>query len=200
MVELALNGWHCEGIDASPDVLQKAKRYVEEVQYFSGQPLPVKFQEGDFVHHQSVSTYDLVFHVGVIEHFLDEAERAHVLQKMWAATKSGGYTVSVVPSGTHPLREKMKRLHLGGYLVPEIDYTDERMQNELQMLTGATCTVLPHNIFGYLLIDSGPWWLRAAKRIYYYAFQLVPVKWLPRVFAFRHAGTLIGIAKKPVSA
>lgn len=101
-----------------------------------------------------VSRYDLVFNVGVIEHYLKESERREFLRRKLALCKSGGYIVSVVPSGVHPYREEQKQEGWGGYNVPEVDYSPELLATEMREVGAQRVMVLPHNAFGYLLTRS----------------------------------------------
>ena len=135
--------------------------------------------------------FDLVYQVGVIEHFLDEGERLKALQKMFEITGFGGFVLSIVPSGMHPLRQLMKEKNLGGYDIPEIDYTPELMVEELEKCGGRNIRVLPHNLGGYLRMRPGLFY-----KIIFYLLQLIPLDWLPRNIAFRHCGSFIGIAQK----
>jgi SAM-dependent methyltransferase len=197
LVPFAANGWRCIGIDLSPEFLARAEAYRAEVSAACGRELPLELVQGDFFEYAAPRAFDLVFHVGVIEHLLDERERLSALGKMRDMTLSGGFIVSVVPSGMHPLRERSREEGIGGYNIPEIDYTPERMLAEFQELGLRDVRVYPHNVFGYLVIDTGNVLVRAVRRMLFTAFQLVPVGWLPRAFAFRHAYSLIGIAQKP---
>lgn len=194
---LSRRGWKVTGIDCIGAVLKEAERFFEESRKVSGLPLAAKFIEGDFMEFTTAEKFDLVFHNGVLEHFLDDNERMEAIKRMFNITKPGGYVVSMIPSGMHPLREKFKREGLGGYGVPEIDYTDAIMAEEFKKMGVREMTILPHNIFGYLLADTGGTFSRLAKKIFYYAFQLIPSELLSRRFAFDHCGSLIGVAQKP---
>lgn len=198
LIPFALNGAKCVGLDFSPEVLKRAQAYVDEVEKVCGEKLNIKLLEGDFLNCQPPdhNSYDIVFHSGVIEHFLDDAERLTFVKNMFALARPGGYVVSIVPSGTHPLRERMKNLKLGGYGIPEIDYNPKNMSEELKKCGGKNIVILPHNIFGYLLIDNTGGLKKKIQKVAFYFFQLVPISLLPYEFAVRHAGTLIGIACK----
>ena len=74
--------------------------------------------------------------------FLDDKERINVLKKMFLMTKKNGYIVSIVPSGMHVFRKKMKEFNLGGYIIPEIDYTDVLMFKEMKMCGGEEIVIL----------------------------------------------------------
>ena len=199
LIPFALNGFRCVGIDVSPEVLDRARQYIQEVSSLCGAELPIELISGDFLEYQAPGgLYDLVFHVGVIEHFLDDEERQRTLQKMFALAKPGGYVVSMVPSGMHPIRQKMKKLGLGGYGIAEIDYTPEIMAREFKACGSADYMALPHNVFGYLLIDDAKGLVKLGQKLLYYVVQIIPPRFLPYDFAVRHASTLIGIAKKPL--
>src|SRR3989344_2276405 len=117
LIPFALNGAKCAGLDFSPEVLKRAQAYTDEVEKFCGHKLNIKLIEGDFLNYKPVDpgSYDVVFHSGVIEHFLSDSERITFLENMFVLAKPGGYVISIVPSGTHPLRARMKSEKLGGY-------------------------------------------------------------------------------------
>lgn len=198
IVPFAFHGAACAGLDFSPEVLERAKLYIEEVKKTCRKHFDVELIHDNFLKYKPLrpGTYDIVFHAGVIEHFFDDEERLIFLKNMFNLTKSGGYAVSIVPSGMHPLREKMKNLKLGGYEIPEIDYTPFLMREEFAKCGGKDIKVLPHNIFGYLIIDNSTGLKKFIQKLFFYFFQLLPVSLLPYNFAVRHAGTLIGIARK----
>ncbi len=199
LVPFALHGFQCVGIDVSPEVLERARGYIEDASRLCGAELPIELIRGDFLEYNAPDTlYDIVFHVGVIEHFLDDAERLTAIKKMFALAKPGGYVVSMVPSGTHPIRKKMKELGLGGYGIGEIDYTPEIMQKEFEICGAEKAWVLPHNIFGYLLIDDSNGFRRIFSKLFYYLMQIIPPDFFLHHFAVRHASALIGVAKKPL--
>ena len=130
--------------------------------------------------------------------YVGQENKIQTLQKMFALAKPGGYVVSMVPSGTHPIRQKMKKLGLGGYGIAEIDYTPEIMAREFKACGSADYMALPHNVFGYLLIDDAKGLVKLGQKLLYYVVQIIPPRFLPYDFAVRHASTLIGIAKKPL--
>ncbi len=192
---LAFNSWQCTGIDVSMCALERAKNYIDEILKFCKKKLEIKLICQDFFDYKISKCFDLVFHVGVLEHFLDDRERLLALKKMFDLTRPGGHVVSIVPSGIHPLREKSKKFGLGGYSIPEIDYNPVIMRLEFEKCGGKDIVVLPHNMFGYLLIDNATTFKKIINKLIYYFFQLIPISFYPRDFAFRHAYSLIGIAK-----
>jgi SAM-dependent methyltransferase len=197
LVPFALAGWRVVGIDLSPEVLERAGRYFREIESVSGHTLSSRFIVGDFFTHNSDEVFDIVFHAGVIEHFLDEGARIEMLTRMFALTKPGGYVVSIVPSGFHPFREELRQRRLGGYDIPEIDYTPEMIRHEFERVGGADISILPNNLFGYLLTDTAyPAALRILRKLFFYIVQVVPASLMPRGFALRHAYSFIGIARK----
>ncbi len=193
LVQFALNNWECVGIDVSEEVLQRAQNFIKEIEKVSATDLKISLLAGDFFEYKPAKAeqYDLVYQVGVVEHFLDDAERLRALQKMFALSKPGGFVVSIVPSGIHPWRALMKEKNLGGYDIPEIDYNPELMMKELAQCGGRNIKVLPHNLGGYLRIKPG-----LIYKFIFYLLQLVPMSWLPARGAERHCGSFIGIAQK----
>lgn len=199
LIPLALNGFVCRGIDASAEVLARFTRTVEVVSSWEGRPLPIKVVEADFLRYRmgEGEEYDLVFHFGVLEHYLDHTKRLEVLGKMVRMCRPGGYLVSVVPSGLHPERKRQRALGLGGYCVPEIDYSPSLMSAEFKVVGAEPLMVRCHNLFGYLRMKPNVGQLqRLIDNAVYYAAQLSPA--LEGGFATRHAGSFIGIARRPL--
>jgi len=196
LAQFLLNGWRVVGIDVSAEVLERTRQYLAEVQCICECLANVELVHGDFLGYTSEEQFDLVYHVGVVEHFLDDTEREAAIKNMFKITKKGGYVISIVPSGAHPLRQKVKTRKLGGYSIPEIDYTVALMEGELRKCGGKNIKVVPHNIMGYRLIDDKQGIARIADRLVYYMFQTIPLAILRKSFLCRHAMTLIGIAQK----
>ncbi|MEK7144172.1 MAG: class I SAM-dependent methyltransferase [Patescibacteria group bacterium] len=196
LAQFLFNGWRVAGIDCSTEVLKRAENYLREVKQICGCQKDFNLICGDFLDYKSDNKYDIVFNVGVIEHFLDDIEREKALKKMFDIAKNGGYVISIVPSGNHPLRQRMKEKCLGGYGIPEIDYTPEIMENEMRRCDVKNILILPHNIMGYRIINDEKGVLRLIDLFLYYIFQIIPLNLFPKSFLYRHAMTLIGIAKK----
>ena len=194
LVPLALNGYKCIGIDCSEDVLIRCKNLISDAEKFTKNSLNIQLIYGDFLSYSSSEKFDMVFNFGVIEHFLDDKEREKIIQKMFILCKPGGYVVSVVPNGAHPMRERMKNEGLGGYHIPEIDYDAKLMINEMTKAGVKWVEVIPNNLFGYLLLDPG---LPFLQKIIYYSLYYV-AQFFPRIkskVTYKHAGTLICVAK-----
>jgi len=199
LIPLALHGFKCVGIDCSEAVLSRFQLFLSDVERFAGRRLDLELIHGDFLSYQSESQYDCVFNVGVIEHFLEDRDRAVFLENKVRLCKPGGYIVSVVPNGQHPLRERMRREGLGGYRIPEIDYSPEVMEREMTQAGLTEVIVIPHNFFGYLLMDSQCARLKRAINWLTYACAQILPRLRVRTF-YRHAGTLICIARRGASS
>jgi 2-polyprenyl-3-methyl-5-hydroxy-6-metoxy-1,4-benzoquinol methylase len=199
LAKLAAMGWECVGIDVSEGVLARAENFFKEIRKVCGVALNIQTIAGDFYEMDKTKLgegYDLVFNFGVIEHILDDAARLEFLQKKYDLARDGGYIVSMVPNGSHPLREKMKRLNLGGYNIPEIDYNQHLMERELRTLGAQQVKILPHNLFVYLIMEKHNLFMDSLQKLCYFSSQVVPQVILPEDFCFQHAGSLIGIARK----
>jgi 2-polyprenyl-3-methyl-5-hydroxy-6-metoxy-1,4-benzoquinol methylase len=199
LAKLAAMGCECIGIDVSKEVLARADNYIKEIRSVCGMKLDIKFIAGDFydIDQSELGGYfDLVFNFGVIEHILGESARLKFLQKKYELTKDGGYIVSYVPNGSHPLRNKMKQLKLGGYNIPEIDYNQHLMEEEFKAIGAKEIKILPHNLFIYLLLEKNNFLIDSLKKLIYLGMQVVPWSFLPQDFCYTHAGSLIGMARK----
>jgi len=196
LVPFALNNWQCTGIDCSKEVLERAANFIKEVSLICRQDISIELIEGDFLTYQSgeKERFDLVYQVGVLEHFLDSDERLLALKKMFEITKPGGFIISIVPNAIHPLRAKMKKEGFGGYIISEIDYTPKLLLQELKSCGGKEIKILGHNIFNHLLLEKNKFYF--IKKIIFLLWQAVPLAWLPKDFVFKKSGTLIGIARK----
>jgi SAM-dependent methyltransferase len=195
LLPLALNGYRVVGIDCSAAVLARCRALIRQVEAVIARPLPIELVEGDFLAYATSAQYDLVFNFGVVEHFIDDAERRGAIDRMFAMCKPGGWVVSVVPSGAHPMRARVRAEGLGGYRVPEIDYTAELLEEEMRGAGACHVDVVPHNLFGYLLVDpDGAAVVKALRRALYYAGQLLPRS--RGGFTSRHAYAFICAGRK----
>ncbi|MBI3766234.1 MAG: class I SAM-dependent methyltransferase [Ignavibacteriales bacterium] len=195
LIPLALNNYKCRGIDCSEDVLVHCKSFIADAERFARKPLGIQLVYGDFLAYSSEDKYDLVFNFGVIEHFIDDHEREIAIKKMFSLCKPGGYVVSVVPNGQHPLRTRMRREGLGGYHVPEIDYNCASISDEMMKAGAEQVLVIPHNLFGYLLIDEN---ISVLRKIFHHLFHYI-AQIIPRVrsrITCKHAASLICIGRR----
>ena len=199
LVPLYANGWHCTGVDCSEEVLARARRYAEAAR---NGPCPARGQI-DLVCHDFIdfdpgeTRFDLAYQFGVLEHFLDDAERLRYLRKMFEVTRPGGFVVSAVPNGCHPLRREQREHGLGGYRIPEIDYSPAQIGEEMRKCGATAVKVLPHDLFGYSRIRDRRGIRKVADDLRYYLFQAPFFHFMPASFLTRHAYWLIAIACKP---
>ena len=198
LVMFGLKGWKCVGLDCSREVLQRAERYIEEVKNKCDGGIDIRLVRADFLEYimEGSSSFDIVFNAGVIEHFLDETERLEFLKKKFELAKPGGYVISIIPNGMHYRREKVRGDNLGGYHIPEINFSPALIEGEMDRCGGRDIKVIPHNIFGYLRFDGVVSLPKILRVFLYYLAQLAPDFIWPRKFALRHSLTLIGIARK----
>jgi SAM-dependent methyltransferase len=199
LAKLAALGCECVGIDVSAAVLSRAENYFEEIRRVCGLKLAIRLIAGDFYdinQSELMGYFDLVFNFGVIEHIPDDSARLKFLKRKYDLTRKGGYIISYVPNGCHPLRDKMKQMKLGGYNIPEINYDRHLLEQEFKEIGATRITVLPHNLFIYLLLEKNNILLNLLKKVFYLGMQIVPLNFFPEDFCYRHAGSLIGIARK----
>jgi 2-polyprenyl-3-methyl-5-hydroxy-6-metoxy-1,4-benzoquinol methylase len=195
LMQFALNKWRCKGIDCSKEVLRRAEDDVRRASELCGERLDIEFFCGDFLNYTLPrERFDIVFSAGVLEHFLKREERLSVLKKMAYLAKADGHIITIVPNGACLMREDMKTEKLGGYNLPEIDYAPGSLLEEMSQAGLKEAVVIGHNIFNHLLLrktSSLPF-----RKLLYLALQSVPLSLLPDRFVFKHAGTLIGIARR----
>ncbi len=197
LVRLALNGFLVKGIDCSPDVINRAKNFIRQVGKFDDRVSPIHIYVGDFLsegYEFSISDkYDLVFDFGVVEHFLKKSERLEFIKRKFQLVKEGGWVVSVVPSGKHPYREMQRNEGLGGYHVPEINYTPELLKAEMLECGSKEVFVLPHNIMGYLNIHPKQ---NVVRKGTFYLSQILPQRLFKKNFLYKHAFSYIALGRK----
>jgi SAM-dependent methyltransferase len=196
LIPLAANGWHCTGIDCSPEVLDRARAYAAAVAARGALRGSATFKLLDFMQFEPEELFDLSFQFGVLEHYLDAAARLRYLQKMFDCTRPGGFVVSYVPNGGHPWRARQKEQGLGGYGIPEIDYTGEMLAAEMRACGARAVTVLPHNLCGYLRIIPAGTLQRRGYDLLYTVLQLPIFNLLPATWLQSHAYWWLAIARK----
>jgi len=193
LVQFALNNWRTVGIDCSKEVLNRARNYIEEVSNSCQRNLDTELICGDFMGFNFSEKFDLVFHSGVIEHYLDKDERMSFLRKMFEITKPGGYTVSIVPV----TKGADKTNDIVDGCVPAINYTPDLMNQEFKNLNGGEIRIFTHNLFFYFLARREPI-IYSINKSLYYILQMIPPDMFSSDFAYKNAGALVGITKKQI--
>lgn len=194
LVRLALNGFRCVGLDVSPEVLERAKRFIESVQRFDQRVSSIQLLDGNFLGIELSdleASFDLVFNFGVIEHYLSRKDRVEFLRRKFLLAKSGGVVVSVVPSGMHPYRKEQKEIGWGGYVVPEVDYTPDLLLQEMIEAGAQRAVVVPHNVMGYLPARRNT----LGSKLTYFVGQILCLA-LPNDIKARYAYSFIAIGWK----
>jgi SAM-dependent methyltransferase len=199
LATLALNGFSATGIDVSPDVLARARRYLAEIEAVAATPLRAKLIDGDFFSFTTPRRYRLVYHFGVVEHYLDPADRARFWGKAVELTAPGGWVVSVVPCGRHLMRPRMRAEELCGYQhrLAETDYSAAIHRAEFERAGLGDIQVLPHGYFFFLSGHPSPAVRRIGFPLLFGAGNAV-LPWFPVPAAFkeRFAHTLIVAGRK----
>ena len=198
LVPLFANGWDCTGVDCSEEVLARAHQYVEAVRKGPCPPRGhIAFVCRDFIDlDPGNNLYDLTFQFGVLEHFLNDKERMRYVQKMFDVTRPGGFVVSAVPNGCHAIRQAQREKGLGGYRIPEIDYSSEQIEAEMKQCGASEVKVLAHDLYGYLRIRGASGIRKIADHLVYYTFQVPLFQLMPASFLSRHAYWWLAVARK----
>jgi SAM-dependent methyltransferase len=196
LASLAVNGFQVHGIDISGAVAARANNYLEEVGKFK--LIQATVEVANVFDYKSLSSYDMCFHFGVVEHFLELTERQKIWDKLYSLTKPGGWIVSVVPCGKHFMRSMMRDKGLGGYNIPEIDYSCNLHKEEFEFLRLKPIYTIPHNYFSFLSAHPSP---TISKIVYPLSFVLgnitIPYMPISKDIKEYYAQTLIVIGKKP---
>jgi 2-polyprenyl-3-methyl-5-hydroxy-6-metoxy-1,4-benzoquinol methylase len=199
LIPLFANGWACVGIDCSKEVLFRARQHKEQVvnhKLIKKDNGSIHFIHDDFLDLTSDKQFDMTFQFGVLEHFLSAEKRKLYMHKMFDTVKPGGFVVNFVPNGEHLFRKKQKALQLGGYDIPEIDYSVESLKEEMLSCGASYAHVLPHDLMGSLKIREEKGFKKLLNWGLYIIWQTSFLQKLPMYFQRRHAFSLIGIGIK----
>jgi 2-polyprenyl-3-methyl-5-hydroxy-6-metoxy-1,4-benzoquinol methylase len=198
LASLALNEFETHGIDISPEVVARCQNYLNEVKAVSNTQMLATVENADIFNYDSFEQYDLVYHFGVVEHFLEPEERKLIWQKLYQLTKPGGWMMSAVPNGSHFWRGCIRKNHLCGYDVPEIDYSVRLHENEFLNIGLQDVIALPWNYFGFAEdIVYGKISKSIAKVIFLSSNVLMPLLPLPRSMKEKFAHGLLAFGRKP---
>jgi len=158
LAKLAIQGFQVHGLDISAEVVERTREYLSSVSQFA--PIRASVEVGNFLDydtHSRAEHFDLVYHVGVVEHFLDAGQRALIWNKMRELARPGGWIVSIVPCGMHLLRQRARTEGLLGYNIPEIDYSCDLHTREFEAAGLSKVRCVSHNYFGFLPAAHAPW-------------------------------------------
>lgn len=196
LASLAVNGFEVHGIDVSASVASRANNYLEEVRKF--QDIKATIEVANIFNYENNNSYNMCFHFGVVEHFLELSQRQQIWNKLYSFTKPGGWIVSVVPCGQHIMRKLVRERGLSGYNVPEIDYSCSLHKQEFENLSLQCIHTVPHNYFGFLAAHPS---LVISKIIYPVCFILgnITIPYIPvsENIKEQYAQTLIVLGRKP---
>jgi hypothetical protein len=129
-------------------MVSRAQHVINEVKIFH--QIKASVELADIFEYNSTVLYDMCYHFGVVEHYLDKLQRQELWGKLYNITRAGGYIVSVVPCGQHIMRKMMKERELGGYRISEIDYCIDSHIEEFEKACLYNIHADPHCYFGFL--------------------------------------------------
>ncbi|MBF0280935.1 MAG: class I SAM-dependent methyltransferase, partial [SAR324 cluster bacterium] len=197
LAKLALNGFEVHGIDVSDTVAEKAQNYLHEINTF--QTIKASLEVADVFEYSGSEIYQMSFHFGVIEHFLESSDRLKIWQILYDLTLPGGWIVSVVPCGQHFMREMMRNQRLGGYNIPEIDYSCSFHHEEFNQINLTSISTIPHNYFSFLSAHPFPLISKVLHPLFF-AVGNLSLPYLPISNAIKEhfAGSLIVVGQKPL--
>jgi len=138
-LSLALLGCQVDAFDYNEPALVVA-RHLEIKARQARADMQIHFYQGNLLSIGArADTYDLVFNQGVVEYFVDDAQRAQALREMVRVTRPGGWVVVIDQHTGHPFRSMWRCLGWGGYTrqPPMVTYTPNIMARELTQ-TGLT--------------------------------------------------------------
>lgn len=195
LVQIALAGYKASGIECSADAVKRCQNYIKEAEKISGRVFNIDLILGDFFGLETKEKYDVIFNFGVIEHFLNKADRLNMWIKKKQLLSSGGLAVCYVPSGVHVRRVLMREKKLGGYNIPEVDYSPQSLKEEMEEAGFKNVKVYPIQLFGYLLHIPPPQGFTkiCCYLLYYIANYFYKI--LPDGFRIKHGYNLLAIGE-----
>jgi SAM-dependent methyltransferase len=195
LAKLALNGFEVHGIDCSPAVVSRAHKFLNEVKVFHH--ITAHAEVADIFHYKSTVLYDMCYHFGVVEHYLDHKQRQEIWERLYNITMPGGYIVSVVPCGQHIMRKMMKKYGIGGYNIPEIDYSIDSHVAEFKKVCLNNIQAEPHCYFGFLSSHPSKIISRLVCPLLFIVGNLfIPNLPIRNSIAERYASSLVVIGRK----
>jgi SAM-dependent methyltransferase len=201
LVKFFLNGFHADGIDSSPEVVERCNHYIEQVRKFERIETNISVHCSDVFKYSVDSTYDLSYHFGVVEHFINRSDRMKIWNILYNSLKPGAWVMSVVPSGSHLLRSYIKKNGLCGYNIEEIDYSILNHESEFIDAGFIDVYAYPWNFFGFLpdLMPNRP--LRSVANVFQKGANIL----IPNIRPFRrvselYAHSLLVFGRRPTHA
>lgn len=179
-------------LDFYPPMLENAAHLRETVEHEVG-PLDVSFVQGDLEDLRlEPNQFDLVINEGVVEHWLDQDERRHVISNMARVTKPGGTVAIIVPNGHHPLSTYWIE-NSPAFLSapPMVRYDPLVMQDDLTSV--GLVDLFVDGIYGWRWIDQWP----SGQILHLIGGALQRLIPLPRRVRLTWAIHLIGMGRKP---
>lgn len=198
LVLLALNGYSVRGMDVSPEVVERSKRFISEVERFVPIQDKIAVECADFFSYPVREDYALCYHFGVVEHFLERQDRRFIWNKLVQMTRPGGWVMSAVPCGKHIMRKQVREKGLCGYNVPEIDYGVEEHCQEFEEAGLINIRAIPTTYFGFYSALPGYSkfkWLY--KGLFYLSNLLGPLVPMPLKIRQKFCHTLLVLGQKP---
>lgn len=187
----AMLGCTVTALDFSPTMLENAAQLRQAVELQTG-PLDIQFIHGDLEHLDlEPDQFDLVFNEGVVEHWLDHAERRAVLSNMARVTKRGAVVAAIVPNGHHPrMADWMANSPAFLSAPPMIRYNPQLLRDDLASI--GLVDLLVDGIYAWRTIDQWPT-SRFLQLIGGGLQRLIP---LPRRLRLKWGIHLIGMGRK----
>lgn len=195
---LSLNGYSVTGVDVSPEVTERSKRFIAEIDTFEPIADKVKIECANFFTYAVTQQYNLCYHFGVVEHFLDSKDRKQIWDKLVEMTLPGGWVASAVPCGKHIIRNRVRKFGLCGYCVPEIDYGVEEHRLEFEEAGLTNIITVPTNYFGFYPALPGYSRLKILYKLLFYGLNVVgPFIPMPLKVRQKFCHSLLVLGQKP---
>ena len=178
---LALHGCRVTALDYSPRVVDSVGRLKQHAEALFGS-LDLTAVRGNVEALELPDeTYDLAFNAGVVEHWLDRAQRLAVLREMLRVTRRGGTVLVMVPHTGHLLHRWWSLTKYPGYNCPPMTrYTARTLRADL---AAAGCVdVQCDGLEPYNSLSQWPNWWPLRKLTALCNRVLPQPRWLRRTF------------------
>jgi len=181
-------------LDYSPQALSFAQEVCRRLSNMYGCEIRADFVRGDLRKLSYRDEFDVVWSEGVVEHWLDEAERLHVIRQKVEAARPGGVVFAVVPNGRNPFYQRWIAQHGD---IPERGFTAEELER-LMRLAGLDEV----EVFGFRAYKSpvqyGPFWrrLKFVGGMLWMLEKALPSD-IRRPLQLRFGYELVGVGRRP---
>lgn len=133
-IVLAILGCEVTAMDYSAKIVKNVEGFVKIAETYFGK-LRVNVEQGNIeAMKYEDNCFDVVFNVGVVEHWLDDSERIAVIREMVRVVRPRGEVVIMVPNGKHPFHNWWVFSKYPGYTSapPMFNYNTDLLKRDME--------------------------------------------------------------------